>query len=390
MLPGVNDEAVLERIDEAIRNLSRMRRLSLPDKLFLRQEVFNAIRRLDVLQSLIDDEEVTEIMVNGLHNIFIEKGGKLYDSGRAFASKERLQDIIQQIVAGANRTVNTASPIVDARLPDGARVSVVLEPVALNGPILTIRRFPKQPVSAEKLLALGSVSREILDFLKMLVAAKYNLIISGGTGSGKTTFLNIMSGYIPKTERIITIEDSAELQLMGIENLVRLETRNANVEGCKPITIRDLIKASLRMRPDRVIVGEVRGEEAVDMVQAMNIGMDGSLSTIHANSAADALSRLEAMMLMSSDMPVSSIRRQISSGIDIIVQLGRLRDKSRHLLEIREVIGLSQESITTKCLYVFEEKTEDTPDGKIRGCYRKMNPLFHREKLEKAGIRHEL
>ncbi|MCR5789703.1 MAG: CpaF family protein [Lachnospiraceae bacterium] len=390
MLPGVNDEAVLERIDEAIRNLSRMRRLSLPDKLFLRQEVFNAIRRLDVLQSLIDDEEVTEIMVNGLHNIFIEKGGKLYDSGRAFASKERLQDIIQQIVAGANRTVNTASPIVDARLPDGARVSVVLEPVALNGPILTIRRFPKQPVSAEKLLALGSVSREILDFLKMLVAAKYNLIISGGTGSGKTTFLNIMSGYIPKTERIITIEDSAELQLMGIENLVRLETRNANVEGCKPITIRDLIKASLRMRPDRVIVGEVRGEEAVDMVQAMNIGMDGSLSTIHANSAADALSRLEAMMLMSSDMPVSSIRRQISSGIDIIVQLGRLRDKSRHLLEIREVIGLSQESIETKCLYVFEEKAEDTPDGKIRGSYRKMNPLFHREKLEKAGIRHEL
>ena len=383
-MPGINDEAVLELIDDAIRDRSRKQRLSIQDKLEIRKEIFNSIRRLDVLQSFMDDESITEIMVNGTHIIFIEKGGKLYDSGKAFASKERLEDIIQQIVAGANRTVNTASPIVDARLPDGARVNVVLEPVAVNGPILTIRRFPKVPISDARLIEMGSVTKEVLDFMSKLVEAKYNIIISGGTGSGKTTFLNILSGYIPKTERIITVEDSAELQIRGISNLVRLETRNANIEGVKPITIRDLIKASLRMRPDRLIVGEVRGEEAIDMLQSMNVGMDGSLSTIHANSAKDAISRLTAMMLMSTDVPIAAIKSQMASGIDIIVQLGRLRDKSRHLLEVIEVMGYDGENILTQPLYQFREEGES--DGKVTGSLVKEHELFHREKLYRAGL----
>ncbi|HAG70500.1 MAG TPA: pilus assembly protein [Lachnospiraceae bacterium] len=384
MLPGIDDESALRLIDEAIEERGRAHRLTEDDRLMLRTESFNSIRRLDVLQGFIDDESVTEIMVNGMHSIFIERDGRLYDSGRAFSSKERLGDIIQQIVAGANRTVNTASPIVDARLADGARVNVVLEPVAINGPILTIRRFPKTPISDRRLLETGSVTEEVLIFLQKLVAAKYNIIICGGTGSGKTTFLNILSQYIPETERIVTIEDSAELQIRGISNLVRLETRNANVEGVKPITIRDLIKASLRMRPDRVVVGEVRGEEAIDMLQAMNVGLDGSLSTIHANSARDALARLEAMMLMSADIPAAAVRSQMASGIDIIIQLGRLRDKSRRLLEIIEITGIDNDRILTRVLYRFREEAER--DGRVIGSIVKENDPVRLEKLKMAGI----
>ena len=384
ILPEINDETVIKLIDEIIGRTAPDQRLSAEDRQRLKIEVFNSIRRFDVLQSLMDDESVTEIMVNGMHNIFIEKDGRLYDSKRAFSSKERLEDIIQQIAAGANRTVNTASPILDARLPDGARVSVVLEPVAVNGPILTIRRFPKNPISDAQLVETGSATMEVLDFMRLLVEAKYNIIISGGTGSGKTTFLNILSGYIPHTERIITIEDSAELQLRGIENLVSLETRNANTDGVKPISIRDLIKASLRMRPDRIVVGEVRGEEAIDMLQAMNVGMDGSLSTIHANSAKDALSRLTAMMLMNTDIPLTAIRTQICSGVDIIVQLGRLRDKSRRLLEVIEVTGYKDDEIQTRPLFVFREEGEQ--DGRVTGEIIKENELLNRDKLLRAGL----
>ncbi len=388
ILPEINDETVLKLIDEIMKRTVFPQSLTPGERLELKVEAFNSIRRLDVLQSLMDDESVTEIMVNGMHNIFIEREGRLYDSNRAFSSKERLQDIIQQIAAGANRTVNTASPILDARLPDGARVSVVLEPVAINGPILTIRRFPKTPISDLRLIETGSATREVLDFMRLLVEAKYNIIISGGTGSGKTTFLNILSGYIPTTERIITIEDSAELQLRGIENLVSLETRNANTEGVKPITIRDLIKASLRMRPDRIVVGEVRGEEAIDMLQAMNVGMDGSLSTIHANSAKDALSRLAAMMLMNTDIPLTAIRTQICSGVDIIVQLGRLRDKSRRLLEVIEVVGYKDDEIQTRTLFSFREEGEQ--NGRVIGGIVMENELLNRDKLQRAGLDYEL
>ncbi len=380
----INDEDVLKMIDQNIQKECRNIHISLRDKLTLRRDIFNSIRRLDVLEDFIEDEDVTEIMVNGVHSIFYEKNGCISDSGRRFSSKERLEDIIQQIVADANRTVNTASPIVDARLKDGSRVNVVLPPVAINGPILTIRRFPRDPVDDKKLLRYGAVNEEILGFVRKLVEAKYNILISGGTGAGKTTFLNVLSEYIPKTERVITIEDSAELQIRGIENLVRLEARSANVEGCREISIRDLIKASLRMRPDRIIVGEVRGEEAIDMLQAFNVGQDGSLSTIHANSAKDALSRLETMMLMSSDIPVQAIRKQMASGIDIIVQLGRLRDKSRRLLEILEVDGIRDNDISTRRLFSFREESES--NGRVKGGFIKENELIHRDKLCRAGI----
>ena len=380
----IDDEEVLKLIDDKIRIKNRQVSLLLSDKLSIRKDVFNAMRRLDVLQDLMDDGTVTEIMVNGMHSIFVEKGGALYDTGRRFDSKERLSDIIQQIVAGANRTVNAASPIVDARLKDGSRVNVVLEPVAVNGPILTIRRFPRVPIDGASLIALGSVTEEVLEFLKKLVKARYNILISGGTGAGKTTFLNVLSGYIPDSERIITIEDSAELMIQGISNLVSLEARNANVEGCNAITIRDLIKTALRMRPDRVIVGEVRGSESIDMLQAMNVGQDGSMSTIHANSAYDALSRLETMMMLHTEIPVSALRKQMASGIDIIIHLSRLRDKSRRLMEIREIEGCDNGEIITNPIYCFEEREE--VKGRVLGELVKKNDLIHREKLNRAGM----
>ena len=350
------------------------------------KEIFDSLRKLDVLQDLIDDDEITEIMVNGPEAIFIEKRGKIYKTDLKFDSREKLLQVINQIVSGCNRTVNESNPIVDARLKNGARVNVVLYPIALNGPILTIRRFPDKPITMDKLIELEAVSEEAVSFLKKAVKAKYNILISGGTGSGKTTFLNALSQYIPSDERIITIEDSAELQILGIENLIRMETRNANLEGGKGITIRDLIKTSLRMRPSRIIVGEVRGEEVSDMIgSAMNCGHDGSMSSAHANSAADMLLRLENMFLMSATLPVDAIRRQVASGVDVIVHLGRLRDKSRKVLEITEIKGMEKEEIRLNPLFLFQEsfgKNNERVEGKLK----RVGELIHTYKMQNAGI----
>lgn len=343
----VEDSEIQELIDGMIVQMGRKYALSLKERQELGRSVFCSIRKMDVLQELIDCDEVTEIMVNGTGNIFVEKAGSIFQWDKRFETQEKLEDVIQQIVAKCNRVVNEASPIADARLENGARVNIVLAPVALNGPVITIRRFPKHPITMEDLLRYGSISQQAAEELERLVAAGYNIFISGGTGSGKTTFLNALSQFIPDTERIITIEDSAELQLQGISNLVRLETRNANMDGTKPITIRDLIKSALRMRPDRIVVGEVRGGEAIDMLQALNTGHDGSLSTGHANSSEDMLARLETMVLMGMELPLSAIRRQIASGVDIIVHLGRLRDKSRRVLEIVEILGYENDEIVT-------------------------------------------
>lgn len=380
-----SDEEIRELIDEMLVRECRERPLSLLERGRLRRELFHAVRKLDVLQELVDDPQVTEIMINGPDRIFIERNGRLTESGFRFDSEEKLQNVIQQIVSECNRTVNEASPIVDARLENGARVNVVLNPVALNGPIVTIRRFPDKPITMEDLVSFGSVTEEVCEWLSRLVRAKYNIFISGGTGSGKTTFLNALSNYIPAEERIITIEDSAELQIRSIRNIVRMETRNANVEGCREITIRDLIKTSLRMRPDRIIVGEVRGGEAFDMMQCLNTGHDGSMSTGHANSSRDMLSRLENMILMGIEIPLEAIRQQIASGIDIIVHLGRLRDKTRKVLEIVEVRGFEKGEIILSPLYHFEEEGE-TGGGKISGALQKKGELAYVEKLQAAGL----
>lgn len=324
-------------------------------------------------------------MINGKDNIFVERDGKLSQLDIHFESMERLQDVIQQIVAGCNRVVNEASPIVDARLPDGARVNIVMNPVALDGPVVTIRRFPEKPITMAKLLELESISCEAAEFLERLVKAGYNIFISGGTGSGKTTFLNVLSQFIPAEERVITIEDSAELQLLGLPNLVRLETRNSNVEGCREVNIRELIRSSLRMRPDRIIVGEVRGAEAADMLQCMNTGHDGSMSTGHANSGKDMLSRLENMVLMGMELPLAAIRQQISSGIDIIVHLGRLRDRSRRVLEITEIAGCEENEIRLNPLFIFEEAGEDS-GGRVIGRLQKKGTLLRENKLRAAGM----
>ena len=383
----VDDEEMLERIDRNILKLCRSKGISMDEKLRLRKELFYSIRKLDVLQILVDDPSVTEIMVNGTDNIFVEKDGRLLRYDLKFESREKLEDVIQQIVSKCNRVVNEASPIADARLENGSRVNIVLGPVALNGPILTIRRFPDNPITMDKLIEIGLIPKELADFLSTLVAAGYNIFIAGGTGSGKTTFLNALSDSIPSDDRVITIEDNAELQILHVPNLVRLETRNANVEGCKEITIRDLIKSSLRMRPTRIIVGEVRGEECVDMLQAMNTGHI-SMSTGHANSASDMLSRLETMVLMGMDIPLNAIRGQIASGIDIIVQLGRLRDKTRKVLEICELTGKLDErtgDIVMRTLYRFTEVGVDE-NNKIIGEWRKENELTNTEKLLSAGL----
>lgn len=380
-----SDEEIQELIDTMLTRESKKVPLTLSERDRLRRELFHAIRKLDVLQEFLDDPQVTEIMVNGPDNIFVEREGRLYKSDLAFESEEKLQNVVQQIVSDCNRVVNEASPIVDARLQNGSRVNVVLNPVALNGPILTIRRFPEEPVTMEELISFGSVTKEVCEWLGRLVQAKYNIFISGGTGSGKTTFLNALSNYIPKEERIITIEDSAELQIRSIPNLVRMETRNANVEGCREITIRDLIKTSLRMRPDRIIVGEVRGGEAFDMMQCLNTGHDGSMSTGHANSSVDMLSRLENMILMGMEIPLDAIRQQIASGIDIIVHLGRLRDKSRKVLEIVEVLGYEQGKIELQSLYRFMETGEDEK-GRVLGELVKKGELTYVEKLQSAGL----
>ncbi len=380
----VEDSEIQELIDGMIVQMGRKYALSLKERQELGRSVFCSIRKMDVLQELIDCDEVTEIMVNGTGNIFVEKAGNIFQWDKRFETQEKLEDVIQQIVAKCNRVVNEASPIADARLENGARVNIVLAPVALNGPVITIRRFPKHPITMEDLLRYGSISQQAAEELERLVAAGYNIFISGGTGSGKTTFLNALSQFIPDTERIITIEDSAELQLQGISNLVRLETRNANMDGTKPITIRDLIKSAFRMRPDRIVVGEVRGGEAIDMLQALNTGHDGSLSTGHANSSEDMLARLETMVLMGMELPLSAIRRQIASGVDIIVHLGRLRDKSRRVLEIVEILGYENDEIVTAPLYQFRESGEK--DGNVVGELVKINKLTHTGKLTASGI----
>ncbi|MBR6381938.1 MAG: CpaF family protein [Lachnospiraceae bacterium] len=383
------DAEVAERIDEVLLQEEELRLLGVGERRELRKEIFDSLRRLDILQSFVEDRGVTEIMVNGKDRIFVEKDGRLRELEKGFDSEEKLRDVIQQIVAGCNRVVNEASPIVDARLPDGSRVNIVLAPVALNGPIVTIRRFPEKPITMERLVAFGSLPESVAALLRLLVKARYNIFISGGTGSGKTTFLNAMSGFIESDERVITIEDSAELQLQGIRNLVRMETRNAGTDGSGEITMRDLIRSSLRMRPDRIIVGEVRGAEALDMLQCLNTGHDGSMSTGHANSAGDMLSRLENMVLMGSgELPLAAIRQQIASGLDLIVHLGRLRDRSRRVLEITEVTGYEDGEIRTQTLFRFAET--GTRDGRVEGVLQREGSLQAREKLRLAGLPEDL
>ena len=371
----LSDEEIIAAIDELILGKHADYPLTLREKVRLRDELFCSVRKLDVLQELIDDDTVTEIMVNGPDSIFIERGGKITKLDKSFTSLEKLEDVIQQIVGKCNRVVNESTPIVDARLAGGERVSAVVPPVALDGPILTIRRFPVKPVTMERLIAWGSITEECASFLKRLVEEGYSIVIGGGTGSGKTTFLNALSEFIPGDERIITIEDNAELKIQGIPNLVRLEAKTANTEGGKNVTIRDLIRAALRMRPDRVIVGECRGAEALDMLQAMNTGHDGSLGTLHANSCRDMLIRLETMVLMGETLPLSAIRRQIAAGVDVLVHLGRMRDKSRKLLEISEIVGMEDGEIRLNTLFYRNDE----------GVLEKCGELYDRK--NKRGIR---
>ena len=383
----LSDEEICDLIGIAVSKEAREIPMTLRQRADLERIIFNSLRKLDILQELVDDKAVTEIMVNGPNEIFYEKAGRIYEFDGHFSSEEKLEDVIQQIVGRHNRVVNQASPIVDTRLSDGSRVNIVLNPISIGGSAVSIRKFPEHPMSMEKLIDIESISPEAAGVLQTLTQAKYNIFISGGTGSGKTTFLNALSQYIPDDERIITIEDSAELQLVGAKNIVRLETRNSNTDGVTPITIRDLIRTALRMRPDRIIVGECRGAEALDMLQAMNTGHDGSLSTGHANSPADAISRIEVMTLMGAEeMPLKAIRQQVASGIDIIVQLGRLRDKSRRVLEISEIDSFTDGEIMLNSLYHFEESGMDE-DGRILGQLVKTGTLRHTQKLCAAGLK---
>ncbi len=395
----MSDEELKERIvsmfDERVRQVQSSDNdamvwysgLDYKTKKSLLSSVFESIRGLGILGKIIADKSITEVMINGYDNIFIERNGRLERIKDAFESQENLRNIITKFVQNMGRSVTESDPIVDTRLEDGSRVNVVLDPIALNGPIVTIRRFPEEGMTIEKLISYGSITTEAADFLEKLVRAKYNIFISGGTGSGKTTFLNALSNYIPSDERVITIEDSAELQIRNIPNLVRLETRNANSSGAGAITMKDLIKASLRMRPERIVVGEVRGAEALDMLQAMNTGHDGSLSTGHANSARDMLSRLETMVLGGeAGLPLEAIRQQIASAVDIIIHLSRLRDKSRKTMEITEVVGLENGSITLNPLFEFRED-EKTTVRKVSGCLvRTENKMIHPDKLIGSGI----
>lgn len=379
-LPELTDAKVRERIEEVILNRGREAFLNLDMRSQLSRDIFNSIRGFDILQELLEDEEITEIMVNGPEKIFIERQGRIERWKKRFESEEKLINVVQQMAAGANRRVNEANPVMDARLPDGSRVNVVLSPVALQGTAVTIRKFSKYPFTMDRLQRLGAISQEGAAFLKQLAAAGYNIFVSGGTGSGKTTFLNALAESIPSGERVITIEDSAELNL-GLPNLVALEARPANVEGKNEIRIRDLIKSALRMRPNRIIVGEVRDDAAVDMLQAMNTGHDGSLSTGHANSTEDMLHRLETLVLMGMDMPLPAVRQQIVSALDIIVHLGRLKDGSRRVLEITEVAGLREGAYWLNPLFVFAEEGTDEA-GRIKGSLKRTEfPFLHQEKL---------
>lgn len=380
----IEDEELTDLIYEVLKEAAEEEYLPLKERIRISRQLFHSFRKLDVLQELIEDDSITEIMINGKDDIFLERDGRICRSEKKFISSAKLDDVIQQIVAGTNRYVNELSPIADARLSDGSRVNVVLKPVALNGPIVTIRKFPKEHITMNELIVWGSITSEAAAFLQRLVKAKYNIFVSGGTGAGKTTFLNALSAYIPKDERIITIEDNAELQILGVENLVRLEARNANQEGDGAVSIRDLIKAALRMRPDRIIVGEVRGEETVDMISsAMLNGHSGSMSTGHANNAYDMLQRLETMMMMGIDLPLAAIQRQVASALDIIVHIGRLRDKSRKVLTITEILGYENGRIQTQNLYEFKE--EGMEHEKILGALMKREELVYKDKLLAAG-----
>ncbi|MCI8484157.1 MAG: CpaF family protein [Lachnospiraceae bacterium] len=378
------EEELLAVIDEEICREAKRRVIPLSWRKELRIQIFHSLRKLDVLQELLDEDDITEIMVNGADRIFYERKGEITEWKKHFSSREKLEDIIQQMVGKHNRMVNEAEPIADTRLADGSRVNVVLPPVALEGPIVSIRKFPKEPILMDQMVETGTISEECREFLEKLVKAGYNIFISGGTGSGKTTFLNALSEFIPKSERVITIEDSAELQIQGIKNLVRLESRTAGAEGTLAITTRDLIRAALRMRPDRIIVGEIRGAECLDMLQAMNTGHDGSLSTGHANSCQDMLSRMETMVLMGMELPLLAIRSQIAAGVDILVHLGRLRDRSRRVLSIVEVDQIVQGEIQLNPLYEFAEMGEQ--NGRIIGNWIKKGELIHQGKLYMAGL----
>lgn len=387
-LSRMEDDELEEKIEEIVAQKLMGIYCSIDQRVSIVQQVYSSIRGFGLLDSIISDDTITEVMINGPENVFIEQNGRLFKLDKQFESQRRLEDIIQRIVGLAGREVNQANPICDTRLPDGSRVNVVLPPIALCGPTVTIRKFSKTPMTIEKLIEYGSITREIADKLELLVRAKYNIFISGGTGSGKTTFLNALSNYIPKDERVITIEDSAELQITGVENLVSLETRNANASGAGQITIRELIKSSLRMRPERIVVGEVRGGEALDMLQAMNTGHDGSLSTGHANSTEDMLSRLETMVLQgAAGLPLEAIRQQIASAVDIIIHLSRLRDKSRKTMEITEVVGYEDGRIILNPLYVFEEDENSTLDKVSGSLNRTKNPMKNDLKLKLAGIK---
>ena len=376
---------LLQLIDENIQRVSGESYLRFADRKKLRTSIYNSMRRLDVLQELLEDENITEIMVNGPDHIFIEQKGQMMETGLVFDSQERLSDIAQQIASEGNRIVNETSPILDVRLADGSRVNIVMPPVAMDGPVITIRKFPRDPLTMDRLTEMGALTEEAAEVLRKLVEAKYNIFISGGTGAGKTTFLNILSNYIPEDERIITIEDSAELQIREVKNLVRLEARNANVEGKNQVTIRDLIKSALRMRPDRIVVGEIRDATAIDMLTAMNTGHDGSLSTGHANSPGDMLNRLETLVLMGMEIPLEAVRQQIASAIDIIVHLGRLRDKSRKVLEICEVGQCERGKIGMYPLFQFCEEREQ--EGKIIGSLKRTDhKLINEDKCAKAGV----
>ena len=387
-LSKMSDEELEAKVEEIVAAQLQGRYCPIDQRVSIVQQVYSSIRGFGLLDAIMNDETITEVMINGPENIFIEQSGRLFKLDKQFESQRRLEDIIQRIVGMAGREVNQANPICDTRLPDGSRVNVVLPPIALCGPTVTIRKFSKDPMTIEKLISYGSITREIADKLELLVKAKYNIFISGGTGSGKTTFLNALSNYIPKDERVITIEDSAELQIKGVENLVSLETRNANASGVGQITIRDLIKSSLRMRPERIVVGEVRGGEALDMLQAMNTGHDGSLSTGHANSTEDMLSRLETMVLQGADgLPLEAIRQQIASAVDIIIHLSRLRDKSRKTMAITEVVGYENGQIILNPLYVFEEDKYSTLEKVSGSLKRTKNPMKNIFKLQLAGVR---
>lgn len=390
-LSKMTDEELEEKIEDIVRERLNGLYVSIEQRVSIVQQVYSSIRGFGLLDSIISDDTITEVMINGPENVFIEQNGHLFKLDKQFESQRRLEDIIQRIVGLAGREVNQANPICDTRLPDGSRVNVVLPPIALCGPTITIRKFSKTPMTIEKLIKYGSITQEIADKLELLVKAKYNIFISGGTGSGKTTFLNALSNYIPKDERVITIEDSAELQITGVDNLVSLETRNANASGSGEITIRDLIKSSLRMRPERIVVGEVRGGEALDMLQAMNTGHDGSLSTGHANSTEDMLSRLETMVLQgAAGLPLEAIRQQIASAVDIIIHLSRLRDKSRKTMEITEVVGYKDGKIILNPLYRFEEDEFSTLEKVSGSLKRTDNPMKNTYKLRLSGIKEDI